>query len=338
MIHVTPTTPVSPIVAEEAQHNARGYQKWTQSLPEGSVKKVVSKLFTNEDHAQLHKTLGLLSVVSFLYRYFYVYPTTGTLGFDGRFIDHLTMAIHMALSSSSLIFHVLSYRLIKRPMIIWEEYRLHAIVFSLRCLSVYLFGFFNPFAGSVLERVALPLLVLSHHVLADKITEWYGAKDGSTTVRVKNNQGLIITYILRFYAFYQFAALASHLQPHARLSDLGFNTLIAIQSSAFLMTLYRKGVITEETHGLWYTACLFISMFHIFRYNANFFFFGKLACCFVLRTKFKVNKYVLWLGFAVACLPQVEEALLANWANFLVDSQHNWERSAIKRALFSDEL
>jgi hypothetical protein len=221
-------------------------------------------------------------------------------------------------------------------MIIWEEYRLHAICFSVRCFSVYLFATFNIFEGTMFERVALPALVLAHHVMADKITEWYGAKDGSTTVRVKDNQGKVTAAVLRFYAFYQFTALASHLQPNARLADLGFNALIAIQSSAFLMTLYRKGLITDKTHGFFYTSCLVISMFHIFVNNFNNgLFLGKLACCFVLRTKFRLNKYVMWCGFVLACMPQVENALVTNFVQFLAQSQLNWERSAIREAIFS---
>lgn len=320
----------------KAPESRRGYQKWTQQLPDGKFRRVLAKLFTNEDHLQLHKVLGILSVLNFVYRYFIVYPTTGTLGFDGRLIDHLCMAVHILLSTSSLIFHVLSHRLVQRPMIIWEEYRLHAIVFSIRCLSVYLYGHFKPFDGTMMSHCGLPALVACHHLLVDKITEWYGAKDGSTTVRVKNDQMNSTYYILRFYAFYQFCALGSHLLPHARLCDLGFNALIAIQSSAFLMTLYRKGLIAESTHGFFYTSCLVISMFHIFRNHFNILFLGKLACCFLLRTKFRINKYVIWAAFVLVSLPPVEEALMLNFKEFLTESQMNWERSAIRAALFSN--
>eukprot|EP01032_Pedospumella_encystans_P038646 gene38646-43798_t len=118
----------------------RGYQEWTQKLPNGPVKTTVSKLFTNEDNAQVHKILGILCLCSFLYRYVWVYSTTGTLGFDGGWFDHVTIALHLLLSTSSLIFHVIRRRLVNRPMIIWEEYRLHAIIFSTRCFSVYVLG------------------------------------------------------------------------------------------------------------------------------------------------------------------------------------------------------
>lgn len=304
------------------EHNSakerRGYQEWTHSLPDGVLKKTLSKLFTNEDNFQVHKVLGILSLCSFIYRYLWVYPTTGTLGFDGRLFDHLTIAVHILLSTSSLIFHVIKHRIINRPMIIWEEYRLHAIVFSTRCLSVYLFGCFRPFQGTIWERILLPALVLAHHVAADKITQRYGSKDGVTTVRVNDKHSSDITAVLRFYAFYQFSALASHLQPHDRLCDLGFNTFIAIQSSAFLMTLYRKSLITEISHAFWYTTCLLFSIYHIRLNCCTIMFFAKLSAVYVLRTSFRINKYALWIAFAILSVPEVEQALVSSLEEFLL--------------------
>lgn len=298
-------------------HERRGYQSWTNSLPNGKFKIVVSKLFTKEDNLQIHKTLGILSVLSFLYRYFIIYPSQGNLGFDGRLIDHLTILLHFLLSTSSLLFHVIARRIVNRPMIIWEEYRLHAIVFSTRCVSVYLYGYFRPFQGTDFERYALVVLVLLHHVMADKITEWYGSKNGVTTVRVHDKHRRDITAVLRFYAFYQFAALASHVVPNARLADLGFNTFIAIQSSAFLMTLYRKSIISEVSHAFWYSVCLIISLYHIFSDCGSPFFFAKLSAAYLLRTEMKLNKYVLWAGFALLSFPEVEHAILNKSQEFI---------------------
>ena len=42
-------------------------------------------------------------------------------------------------------------------------------------------------------------------------------------------------------------------------SNLAFNALIAIQSSAFLMTLNRKGLINWYTHAFWYSLSLVLS-------------------------------------------------------------------------------
>ena len=89
--------------------------------PRGCFGRLKQRLFTREDPIHLHKTLGILCVLSFLYRYCVVLPVTGTLGFEGNLLDWATMFLHIGLSTSSLIFHVIRRRKINRPMIIWEE-------------------------------------------------------------------------------------------------------------------------------------------------------------------------------------------------------------------------
>ena len=43
--------------------------------------KVVRKLVTKEDPQHIHKVFGMLCVLNFVYRYCYIWPTTG----DARF-------------------------------------------------------------------------------------------------------------------------------------------------------------------------------------------------------------------------------------------------------------
>lgn len=149
-----------------------------------SRKYIIKKLFTKEDPIYLHKTFGGLVLLSFIYRYLYVFPMTGTLGFDGTWFDYLTLFVHMSLSCSSLIFHVLPVRILKRPLVIWNEYRLHTIVFTLRCISVALFSQLWPFFNNEIDHFALLGLVLIHHYGADEITRRYGEAN-ATTVRGK---------------------------------------------------------------------------------------------------------------------------------------------------------
>lgn len=276
-----------------------------------SAKYLYKKLFTREDPVYLHKILGITALCSFIYRYAVVYPTTGTLGFDGSLFDWVTMLLHLALSSSSLIFHVLLKRIPSKPMVIWHEYRLHAIVFTLRCFSVFTVGVLKPFkSGSTQEALMLLPAVLIPHLLADEVTRRYGPEDKSeTTIRVSvgRDQNFFITAVSRFYSFYQFAALGSHLLPNARLADLGFNTLVAIQSSAFLMTLFRKGLIEYYTHGIWYTFCLVLSMFHMFKVIPGYMFPIKLLTAFGLRVFLRMNKYIIWTSFVFLSLPAVQD-------------------------------
>lgn len=274
-------------------------------------KHLSDRLITPEDPIHLHKTLGILSLISFCYRYGYVWWTQGNLGFNGSLFDWLTIFLHMALSSSSLIFHVISKRMLSKPLIIWNEYRLHAIVFSLRCVSVYVFGMLVPMNKYI--HLLQYATVMSHHIIVDEITRRYGVPD-ETTVRAQNKSRPLTKAVLRGYSFYQFLALGSHLLPNERTGDMGFNTLIAIQSSAFLMTLCRKRIIKGKTHGYIYTACLIVSAFHIFKSFPGFTFGASVLLAFSIRCYLHANKYVLWAGFSIFSSPYMQKVMLNNKA------------------------
>ena len=111
------------------------------------------------------------------------------------------------------------------------------------------------------------------------------------------------------YAFYQFSALGSHLIPEARLMDLGYNALVAIQSSAFLMTLFRKGLIRWPTHAFWYSVALIMSWTAMLKLTAGIWFWIKVFTAFKLRTNYRMGKYKIWFLYALVSLPIVENTL-----------------------------
>ena len=91
----------------------------------------------------------------------------------------------------------------------------------------------------------VPLVVMVHHLLADLITSRHG--NGSTAVRATSDKATAVVtskmykQVGKLYSFYQFLAIGSHIfvqEPH--LADMAFNAIIAIQSSAFMMTLVSK--------------------------------------------------------------------------------------------------
>lgn len=267
----------------------------------------LSKLATREDKFHLHKTLGMLSVCSFLYRYAYVYNTKGSLGFDGAqssnfhwALDWATMAVHLLLAFSSNFFRVPKKRIANKPMVIYEEYRQHAQVFTFRCFLVFSIAYLVPRAPAWVTTVG----TMACHLFADRITAIHGTP-GNTAVRANLDSKKISTFyrnVAKLYALYQFLAIASHILPNARMADLGYNAIIAIQSSAFMMTLYRKRIVRGRTHMLVYSACLLVSAFHIVRL------LGATISLLVVAT-FLVrinlpreysNKYLVWACFLVA--------------------------------------
>jgi len=113
------------------------------------------------------------------------------------------MAMHLALSCSSIIFEVLQKRILNKPMIIWHEYRLHAMVFTLRCVSVYAWALYKPLGDTWATRAAQFVLVFAHHLVVDEITRRHGPNDPTqTTVRVNGDSTPLTKAVLRFYAFY----------------------------------------------------------------------------------------------------------------------------------------
>jgi hypothetical protein len=258
----------------------------------------ISKLFSREDPYYFHKTFGLLSLASFVYRYWYCYTTYGHLNFNGDALDWATMTIHLMLAFSSIIFRVPGKRIEEKPMVIYEEYRLHAMVFTARCFLVFACAVLLPKYYPDAPNFTIPLVVKGCHMLADYITERYG--NGSTAVRanVKKMSGFYKA-VSKGYSFYQFLAIASHILPNERIADLAYNAIIAIASSAFMMTLYRKRIIRGMMHLVVYSFCLLLSAFHIVRLiglKAT----GLTLVTFLTRINLPreySNKYVLWFCF-----------------------------------------
>ena len=126
------------------------------------------------------------------------------------------------------------------------------------------------------------------------VTHYYGTP-GVTAVRVRGNTKRVEIRALRyFFSFYQVVALASLLGGKDPVA-MGFNTLGAIQSSAFLMTLRRKNIVGWTTYAFWYSVALSLSyayIYHVYGWRiyvaALLVFAGRIL---------KVNKYVLWSAY-----------------------------------------
>eukprot|EP00386_Alphamonas_edax_P004068 GDKI01012694.1.p1 GENE.GDKI01012694.1~~GDKI01012694.1.p1 ORF type:complete len:405 (+),score=131.70 GDKI01012694.1:42-1217(+) len=283
------------MAAEERREKAKARDDEINKLY--GLKFTTKKLFTEEDKFLVHKVLGVAALASFAYRYFWVWPTTGTLGFDGSWFDYFTLSVHFLLSFSSLIFHVLEKRITQNPLIIYEEYRQHAIVFTLNTTLVALVGmghYAHQWYDAKWLRVLLLATFVGCRILVDDITARHGTP-GVTAVRNKQEQSL--KSFRYFFSFYQLVVTGCSLIPHARHGDFGFNALIAIQSSAVLMTLKRKSLIGWYTYVIWYTAALFLSEAYMF-YVQGWRLFAAVGLCFYLRSKFDMNKYALWGMYA----------------------------------------
>lgn len=259
--------------------------------------KIVRRLFTSEDKFNIHKLFGAFALFSFAYRYFYLLPLYGDLGFSGTMFDNITLISHFILSSSSLLFHVLDKRIVERPLIIYEEYRLHAILFTTTAISSTVFGLYaDQFMNYETQKICLVALIFIIRGMVDLVTYKYGTK-GVTAIR--NNGENTFVYVRYFYSFYQICALGSMIVVSDNLRNYGFNTLIAIQSSTFLMTLKRKSLIRYTTHIAGYSFALVLSYYVMFTSKEKSFIL-QMMFVFFLRTRFNMNKYILWSLYVIA--------------------------------------
>lgn len=247
---------------------------------------IIRKFFTHEDHYNIHKLLGITSVIHFLYRFYLIYRN-GQAGFDNTNV-HYVVLLHGLLSVSSLMFRIPSNRVKKQPMI-YPEFRLHSILFALRSLLVMLFHNYS------IVRAYIGIATL---VGADIVT-YFLKKD--TTMRGMPFSDSVPTWFRKnlntFYSVSQVMATMNTMK--SQNIDSSFMILFPIQIAAFLMTCVRKGLIGADGWHILYTMSLLMNYVHGFYcYNGdlwgmvNYMSFIILFC--VLRFKFNVNKYILW--------------------------------------------
>jgi len=154
-------------------------------------------------------------------------------------------------------------------------------------------------AVQVPELLGCRLEIVVRQYAADWITEKYGKK-GVTAVRNEDLHKFgMIWFGMRFYAFYQILGQGSVLRclPD-QTADLGYNTLIAIQSSAFLMTLKRKNIIDWPAHAAGYTLALVLSSFYIF-WSLGAIYFVYASVIFIGRVPLRMSKYTLWGAYVI---------------------------------------
>jgi hypothetical protein len=258
----------------------------------------LQKLNTKEDKFFLHKILGIYCTLHYIWRYI-KFSSTGKMGFDNLGIPSaLSVVPHFLLPITSFFFHVLSKRIQSKPTIIWEEMRLHSIIFSTRSIAIFYWCYFNlPGGDSIFCRLAI---VLFFHVLSDLASKKYG-EPGKTTIRVletaTSSDPLISTIVKRFYAFAQIAATASLILPGPHTLDVSFSILIGIHYAAFLMTLNRKNIISKITYNIGYAISLLLVTIIVYcQLGASFYFWTTLL--FAARV-YGINKYIIWFIWGI---------------------------------------
>lgn len=244
----------------------------------------VPKLMTKEDQYHIHKTLGIVSIIHFVYRYGRLL-TNQSMDFTTNY-DISFLIIHALLSTTSFDFKIPQSRNKASPMI-YPEFRLHNLLFSYRSLLCTLFFYYRlPIIYNIL---ACYMTMIG----ADIVSKYY--KDGTTMrgmqfdANVSEESKKIITM---FHSKMQLCATTYMIGN----IDSAFSPLFAIQLSSFLMTLVRKNIIKTNHWHLLYGFSLIMNVFVYYSLRFDFImlqlFIFKLFS--YMRFTKQQNKYLCW--------------------------------------------
>ena len=215
--------------------------------------------------------------------------------------------MHSMLPITSLVFKVPLVRN-KLYAVIWKEYQLHGITFSLRSTMMALFLWFGNNQFDYASRFGI---FVFWHVAAGIVSSIYKDPNGGTPVRgspeidkIRQHQnttmpegGFSESPIVIKIGNY----LASVGQIIGSIFILSGDirecmwVLLAIQIAPLCMTLVRKGIITNNVNHIIYMLAIAIPLFDI-----NFVRFDLLLIPLndsyvFLRFYIDLNKYLLWL-------------------------------------------
>lgn len=244
------------------------------------------KLNTSEDSSYIHKSLGIICMYNFAYRYVN-YLFYGTMNLQNS-LGISSILLHGVLSISSFIFHIPKIRNPSKPMI-YPEFRLHSILFAIRSVLSCLIHYYN------FHYIYLILTCYLTMIFADIVSYNIPIKNDKTmrnmpfedTIKTEDQSKIIL--------------MQSLMQIGATTFMLGniesaFSPLFGIQLGAFLMTLVRKSIISTKSWHYIYTLSLWINIILFYSLSLTYIIFMQIVYNNFKLYFFpnKINKYLAW--------------------------------------------
>lgn len=270
------------------------------------------QLFTSHDKYHIHKILGFGCLLNYFLRIYWLIAHGNMYLYADYISSQIIPVVHLTLSLSSFIFHVPHIRL-NSKIIIWKELQLHNIIFTSRSSIIMAYSLicinYNINRNTeyyYLYQLGKFLLIISHHLLADYITAKYNNNDKTTTrdinwEKIEDNVKIILK---KYYAICQIFAINALLLTDNDKFGFGiiessFLIMFPIQLSTFLMTLVRKGIISNISWHIFYALSLlspFIITINNGKNKINEVDVAKIyltVLYVVFRLQFNMNKYYL---------------------------------------------
>jgi Cytochrome b5-like Heme/Steroid binding domain len=268
------------------------------------------KLFTKEDPIGIHKYLGVFVLLNYAGRYRQAYFGDVCAGLGSRGHPWFALAClipHALLSASSLIFHTVpKERVVGKPMI-WQEFRVHNILFGLRSVVTAMAASLSiahgntPLARQVAISVSCLVVLMSQWGANVATNRLRPNQVESTTATMPYWEGCSMETQRRFKSFYAYSQFMATLACLAVGNPFWpLSVLLAIQCASLLMTLVRKGLLSTRGYHYGYTATLLApylvgvrSMMYTRR--PDFPIMVMLGYLLYQARRRGVNKFVLWL-------------------------------------------
>ena len=271
---------------------------------------VAEKLITKEDPLFVHKTLGVLVLTSYAWRFSHIWSDMESdLGFSTLAAWTLpTLFLHLCLNLSSFEFVIPKQR-IKNGGRIWPEYRLHALAFTTRSvLAIAIRCYAQQYGLDDRYKFFLCFLtVMATMSAADAVSHSIvGAKHHSNSIRDAQAPPLVRA----FWSWAQFQATAQALAA-TRCTSIFYNAFV-VQLNPFGMTLVRKNLISHRTNVALYSLEIAFGLWLGFRdgcyYEGIEFYDGTGFCILSILAnsaalwrmwpwwprKWMSNKYLIW--------------------------------------------
>jgi hypothetical protein len=265
------------------------------------------QLITKEDPNHYHKTLGILVLISYLFRLYHVIMSTESdMGFASYPQYTIpTIILHLALNASSFIFKIPSKR-ISSGYRIWPEYRLHSLVFLCRNLAFMLLFYIEQHYYNSKEYHLWNIIIILSTMAAADLSSYSQGPNYTSGFARELDVPAIVKY---FFSMAQLGATAMILHGQRRYT-MHFIMIMIVQGNAFLMTIRRKNLASHALLTSFYGAALLgagvVAWFEYSRVGMNTVravsIVGFMAT--MLRTGPRIpilsilqnNKYLLWIS------------------------------------------
>lgn len=261
------------------------------------------QLITKEDPMHIHKTLGILCMISYIFRVIQIGPSDmGFATFPSLTMP--TIILHLLLNITSLVFKIPSRR-ISSGYRIWPEYRLHSLVFLCRSLAVMtLFWYEQTFQKEPNYDYNLAIIMLG--LVAADLSSYSQRQYRSSTIRDLDTE----PWVKFLFSVAQFCGSANILIGLRYRYSFHMMSVIVVQCNAFMMTIRRKNLAGQSMlvalYGFLLITSLVVCTYEYWRVDEKVF----LTACTIAHVSvtqrmapiwpssiqpFVSNKYVVWL-------------------------------------------